>query len=138
MTLAVQRVFGSPGKGDGEFDMPADAVVVEDELFVVDAGNNRIQVFELSSGRHRRSFGSRGVGPGGLNRPVAIAASPSGVLVADMFNSAIKVSGCGCTSALGCVRRWLLRAAYTPADGVRPSSSRCLESRSRRPSQKSN
>lgn len=44
---AFLSVFGSQGKGPGEFERPTDLDIGPDgRLFVVDFGNNRIQVFE--------------------------------------------------------------------------------------------
>ena len=39
--------YGNPGTGMGNFDRPTDLKLGKDKLFVVDSGNNRIQVFEV-------------------------------------------------------------------------------------------
>ena len=42
------RTFGSQGRGAGEFSCPRDVVVHGDKLLVLDAGNYRFQIFDLS------------------------------------------------------------------------------------------
>jgi DNA-binding beta-propeller fold protein YncE len=39
------RSFGKPGTGDGEFQRPSAVLIENDEVFVADAVNNRVQVF---------------------------------------------------------------------------------------------
>ena len=52
------------GESDHALKMPADIVVSkQDRLYVVDAGNHRIQVYALN-GTYLFSFGSQGDGPG--------------------------------------------------------------------------
>jgi DNA-binding beta-propeller fold protein YncE len=41
------RVFGSQGRGPGQFACPRDLVVHGDKLLVLDAGNLRFQIFDL-------------------------------------------------------------------------------------------
>lgn len=41
--------FGKEGSGDGEFSFPTGVAVRDDMLVVVDTGNNRVQVFKISS-----------------------------------------------------------------------------------------
>ena len=41
------RVFGSEGRGPGQFACPRDLVVQDGKLVVLDAGNSRFQIFDL-------------------------------------------------------------------------------------------
>ena len=50
------------------FEQPIGIAIAGNEVFVSDAGNNRIQVFDRD-GRFLRLFGSEGEGPGELARP---------------------------------------------------------------------
>ena len=63
---------GSYGTGDGQFDALAGVAI--DSLgfvYVVDAGNNRVQKFD-SDGNFITKWGSHGTGPGEFENPVAI------------------------------------------------------------------
>ena len=53
---------GVSGKGPGEFAAPTDVVVRNEELFVLDAQNFRIQVFDLA-GHFRASISPESMGP---------------------------------------------------------------------------
>lgn len=70
--------FGSRGSGPGELNFPYDlAVGKEGRLYVVDAGNFRVQVFDRD-GKYLKSFGSAGKQPGNFARPKEIAADAEG------------------------------------------------------------
>ena len=43
-----QTAFGDPGNADGQFDFPVTLALRNNEIFVVDQHNSRIQVFDLS------------------------------------------------------------------------------------------
>ena len=60
------------GQGDGEFDSPQFAAVIDSVLYVTDAGNHRVQKFTLE-GEYVGQWGSEGTGPGQF-------LSPSGIL----------------------------------------------------------
>lgn len=65
--------WGEPGDGPGQFHVPHHVLVTdEEEVFVCDRENERIQVFDLS-GRYLRELGP-------LQRPAALAFSPDGLL----------------------------------------------------------
>ncbi|HEV2106774.1 MAG TPA: hypothetical protein VGR16_00770 [Thermomicrobiales bacterium] len=100
----VVREIGSPGErtdlGDdpatvnqmpGLFFGPRDVTVFNDEIYVVDTGNERVQVFGLD-GSFRRAFGGFGGEPGHLIEPVGIAVGPDGLIyVADSGNARISI-----------------------------------------------
>lgn len=100
----VVREIGAPGQqtdlGDdpatleqspGLFFGPRDVMVLNDEIYVVDTGNERVQVFGLD-GSFRRAFGGYGAEPEHLKEPVGIAAGPDGrVYVADSGNARISI-----------------------------------------------
>ncbi|MEA2530486.1 MAG: hypothetical protein QOG89_2130 [Thermomicrobiales bacterium] len=75
----------------GFFFGPRDVAVTADEIYVVDTGNERVQVFGLD-GTFKRAFGGSGSEPGQLVEPVGIALGPDGrVYVADSGNARIAV-----------------------------------------------
>ena len=68
--------FGPKGERDGEFNMPRGVAVDEDDnIFVVDKLNSRIQKFS-PSGKHLASAGKRGDGELEFNWPKAISIHP--------------------------------------------------------------
>lgn len=56
------KSWGGRGSGPGQFHDPTGVAVADAELFVADARNGRIQVFDLD-GNFKREFGSPGDGP---------------------------------------------------------------------------
>jgi uncharacterized protein (TIGR03663 family) len=100
----VVREIGSPGEqtdllddpaalndAPGLFYGPRDVTVFNEEIYVSDTGNERIQVFGLD-GTFRRAFGGTGSEPGRLIEPVGIAAGPGGLIfVADSGNARISI-----------------------------------------------
>lgn len=99
----IWQVYG-PGEGDLPlFDRPMGVAVGErNQIYVTDAGNNRVCVFD-SQGRYIRSFGSFGIAKpapgvqatyqaGSLNFPVGIDTDDEGnVYVASFRNDSIEV-----------------------------------------------
>lgn len=80
-----------PTVSPGVFYGPRSVAVTEDEIFVTDTGNERVQVF-APDGTFLRAFGGYGTEPGQLMEPVGIAIGPDGnVYVADTGNSRISV-----------------------------------------------
>lgn len=64
-------------------------------LYVLDAGNHRISVFDRD-GRHQRSFGRQGEGPGELGFPTDMAVTPAGeVAVYDFARRALVLFDAG-------------------------------------------
>lgn len=76
--------FGRRGKEPGEFNLPRDiAIGKEGQLYVVDGGNFRVQVFD-SDGKYRNAFGTVGRQTGTFARPKEVATDRDGnVYVAD-------------------------------------------------------
>ncbi|MDH7489838.1 MAG: TIGR03663 family protein [Anaerolineae bacterium] len=79
--------FGRQGQGPGEFQDPRGvAVDAAGNIYVVDTGNHRVQVFD-ANGRYLRGWGQYGSGPGEFNEPWGIAVDKEGnVYVADTWN----------------------------------------------------
>lgn len=72
--------IGTRGSGPGEFNLPRDVAVGKNgELYVVDGGNFRIQVFD-HDGKFLRTFGEIGKQLGSFGRPKEIATDPAGNL----------------------------------------------------------
>lgn len=71
---------GKRGTGDGEFNLPRDVAVGKDgSIWVVDAGNFRIQVFS-PEGKFVRRFGSAGRFAGNFSRPKEMAIDHEGLV----------------------------------------------------------
>jgi len=80
-----------PALNPGLFFGPRGVVVVNDEIFVTDTGNERVQVFG-KDGTFLRAFGGFGTGDGQLQEPTGIAVAPDGnIYVADSGNGRIAV-----------------------------------------------
>jgi DNA-binding beta-propeller fold protein YncE len=92
-SLEVQFVheWGGHGTEPGTFDRPTDVTVKHwtEEVYVVDSGNNRIQVFN-SAGVFLRMWGKTGSGPGEFLAPHSIAVGDSSVYVSDRGNHRIQ------------------------------------------------
>lgn len=73
VSFELEYAAGGFGIGRESFDRPVDVVEDRDErIYVVDQGNNRIQVLDRR-GRFVREWGGRGFSPGSFDTPVAIA-----------------------------------------------------------------
>ena len=83
--VVTVRSWGTSGTGEGEFNQPSDIEIGPDGLlYVVDSGNDRIQVF-TQNGDFVRQWGSRGSGDGEFQNPSYIALGDS-VYVSDTGN----------------------------------------------------
>jgi DNA-binding beta-propeller fold protein YncE len=85
--------FGSTGEGNGQFKAPWGVAIGEQEdVFVADSGNNRIEKFS-SSGGFLKSFGTKGSGTSQFNTPEGLAIGESGegkyLYIADSANNRI-------------------------------------------------
>jgi uncharacterized protein (TIGR03663 family) len=96
----VVRTFGEfannedspdPNMNPGKFYGPRGVVVYENEVYVTDTGNERVEVFGLDGSFHR-AWGGTGSAPNQFIEPVGIAVSPAGqVFVADSGNARISI-----------------------------------------------
>lgn len=82
--------WGEIGIGPGEFNDPTGIAVTEHEVFVSDARNSRIQVFDFE-GNFKRQFGAAGKEPGQLGRPMNLTIAAGELFVADYWNDRIEV-----------------------------------------------
>jgi len=90
---ALLRTIGdSRGDAPGQFNLPADAAIGPDgTLWVLDAGNFRVQAFD-EQGQPLRQFGSVGNGLGQFARPRGLAVSAEGLVhVADALLCNVQV-----------------------------------------------
>ena len=70
--LSELNTFGKFGTSEGEFHFPTSvACGIDGKIYVVDNGNNRVQVFTPDGG-FISAFGEFGNGEGQFNRPVGI------------------------------------------------------------------
>ncbi|MGI8476095.1 MAG: glycosyltransferase family 39 protein [Thermomicrobiales bacterium] len=99
----------------GMFFGPRAIAVTGDEIYVVDTGNERVQVFGLD-GTFRRAFGGFGSAPNQLKEPVGIAVGQDGrVFVADSANGRISVfSSTGAPLAQWPVDSWKGKLYFEP------------------------
>jgi DNA-binding beta-propeller fold protein YncE len=84
--------WGEKGVSPGQFNEPTGIAVAGEEVFVADARNGRIQVFDLS-GRFRRTFGRSDQGSGGLGRPMNMAVAKDALYIADYWHDRVLVFG---------------------------------------------
>lgn len=87
-TYRFINAWGEPGTGPGQFRDPTGIAVSENEVFVSDSRNARIQVFD-HNGRYRRQFGGSGEEP--LGRPMNLTIHGDELYVADYWNDHIQV-----------------------------------------------
>ena len=78
------RIIASRGGEEGELNLPRDATIAEDgNLYVVDGGNFRIQVFN-QQGEFLKTFGDIGRRSGQFSRPKGIGVDKNGnIYIAD-------------------------------------------------------
>jgi DNA-binding beta-propeller fold protein YncE len=83
--------WGTPGRGEGQFDDPHGiAVDGSGNVYVADTNNHRIQSF-TPEGVFLSALGEWGIGEGQLSRPQGVAVDEQGhVHVADTGNSRIQ------------------------------------------------
>ncbi len=85
-------VFGSEGKGEGQFTyLTSMAFDVSGNVWVVDSGNDRVQKFS-SEGSYLSAFGSKGTGAGQFEEPwgVAINKNTGNIYVTDSSNNRVQ------------------------------------------------
>ncbi|MDF3042539.1 MAG: conserved rane protein of unknown function [Thermomicrobiales bacterium] len=100
----------------GRFFGPRDVAVSDDAIYVVDTGNERVQLF-TRDGTFVDAWGGYGAGPDQLIEPVGIALGPDGnVYVADSGNARISIF----TPDGEPVRQWAVAVWPAPAPGGLP------------------
>lgn len=82
--------WGGVGTAPDRFEDPIGIAVARGKVYVADARNHRVQVFDLS-GKLLRAIGHGGTGPGALGRPMNIALANGKLYVADYWNDDIAV-----------------------------------------------
>ena len=91
-TGSAIKVVGKLGTGKGEFDYPNGLRVSKnDELYVCDSCNHRVQVFDLDL-NFKRAFGRKGTGRGQFNSPADVNFDSTGnIYVTEEYNHRIQV-----------------------------------------------
>jgi sugar lactone lactonase YvrE len=79
MQGSVLQMIGNSGSGEGEFNFPTELRLDGSDLFVVDAMNFRVQVFDLS-GKFQYAIGKIGDTTGSIFRPKGIGIDSEGDL----------------------------------------------------------
>ena len=87
---SLNLAWGEKGSGPGQFDDPTGIAVTDTEVFVSDARNGRIQVFDRS-GQFQRTFGTPGDGVGELGRPMNLTIHDDKLYVPEYMNDRIQV-----------------------------------------------
>jgi DNA-binding beta-propeller fold protein YncE len=82
--------WGGKGSGPGRFHDPTGIAVAEGEVYVADARNGRIQVFD-TEGNLRRQIGTPGDGMSEIGRPMNIAVADGKLYVTEYWNDRIQV-----------------------------------------------
>jgi len=82
--------WGKNGSGPGEFHDPTGIIAHGDLVFVADARNARIQVFDFS-GIYQFQFGTRGKESGRLERPMNLTIAHNELYVPDYWNDRIEI-----------------------------------------------
>lgn len=81
----LTRHWGEKGSGPGQFDDPTGIAASADEVFVADARNGRIQVFD-KQGTFKRAFGT-----GVVERPMNLAIADGRLYAPDYFGDVVHV-----------------------------------------------
>jgi DNA-binding beta-propeller fold protein YncE len=89
--LAWKQTFSEFGSGPGQNIRSEFMSIYDGRLYMADAGNHRVDVFDLS-GRFLFDFGGHGTGDGQFNNPEAAKVNSIGeVFVADLKNNRVQV-----------------------------------------------
>jgi len=84
------KTWGDKGTRQGQFNEPTGIAVANDEVFVSDSRNKRIQVFDFD-GRFKRIIGNKEIITEQLARPMNLTITNDELYVADYFNDQIYV-----------------------------------------------
>jgi len=86
------RQLGWYGGNHGELNTPADVTFVnEDEILVIDGGNDRIQQFNVHSGNFINSFGRFGYRCGQFKTPRSVCMDCKGHIIVADYNHRVQV-----------------------------------------------
>ncbi|MES9991786.1 MAG: NHL repeat-containing protein [Candidatus Thiodiazotropha sp.] len=90
--VSYKKVMVLTGDSAGGMVMPTDIAIGKDQrAYIVDSGNNRIQVY-AKNGSYLFSFGSKGKGNNQFSSPVGITTAEDGrILVTDRGNKRIQI-----------------------------------------------
>ena len=85
------KCVGQEGRKEGEFDVPRGVTLYNNEVYVCDRNNRRIQVFDLDL-NFVRSIGSHGTGRGEFDAPYDVKFDTAGnMYVAEYGNKRVQV-----------------------------------------------
>jgi len=92
------KSFGSKGSDDGKLNSPSGLTIHDNfdywsfsNIYVVDSGNNRINVYNMYDGVFISSFGNSGENDGEFNNPADIAISKDGyIFITDSGNNRVQ------------------------------------------------
>ena len=85
------KCTGEKGKKEGEFDVPRGLTLYDNEVYVCDRNNHRIQIFDLNL-NFVRSIGSHGEGRGEFIKPLDVKFDAAGnMYVAEWGNGRVQV-----------------------------------------------
>lgn len=90
INIEVDKIFGSKGSANGQFDFSTGCVVANSKLYVCDRQNHRVQIFDLL-GNYEGQFGSYGTGNNNFSLPEGICSDGTCLIIADTGNSRIKI-----------------------------------------------
>lgn len=82
--------FGYKGNSDGKFNGSSGITVVNDQMYVLDQYNNRIEIFDLQ-GNYISQFGNYGTGNGQFNGPIGITSNGTNLFITDYGNQRVEV-----------------------------------------------
>ncbi len=91
--FAKNGSLGVQGTGDGQFQYPRDVAVTQSftstpDVYVLDSGNNRVQIFN-SKGRYLNQFDGSTTPGGKLNKPLNMI-NPPAPTISDAGNNAVR------------------------------------------------
>ncbi len=93
--ISTDGSFGTPGTGNGQFDQPRDVSVYEvgdqQQIYVLDSGNNRVQKFD-SHGVYITQFDGSTTPGGKLNNPLNMIGAPN-LVITDVGNNSVRELG---------------------------------------------
>ncbi len=86
------RTLGQRGEAPGEFNFPTYLALAQDELYVTDTMNARVQVVDAMTGKSKRIISERGLNMGNLVRPKGVAVDTEGnVYVVESYHDYLLV-----------------------------------------------